>query len=102
MPIQDLIIKISRLKESKPKESKLTNKKAYILSCSNFTKPKKTFCQDKKKQYFKKKRDQKNSILAIRDNIIKSEKNQSNKKCYNCQKKSHFIRNYFELLKNKF
>ena len=79
--------------ESRPKNSKPANGKTPTLSHTN--KLGKTFCQDKKKKYFKKKRDQKNSTLAIGDNAIEDEKkqnNQGNGKCYNWQKKSHFAR----------
>ena len=50
MQIQDLTIKISKLKESKPKNSKLANKKTFVLLYTN--KLKKISYQDKKKKSF--------------------------------------------------
>ena len=68
--------KKSKPKESQPKDLKLTNGK--ILAPPHTNKPGKTFCQNKKKGYLKKKRDWKNSILAIRNNAIKGEKKWNN------------------------
>ena len=93
--------KESKPEESRPKELKLANEKTPAPPRTN--EPRKTSRQDKKKEYLKKKRDRKNSIPAIGDNAIKGEKKQSNRgnrKCYNCQKKGHFARNYLELPKN--
>ena len=86
---QSSIVKKSKPKESRLKNLKPANKITFALSYIN--KLEKTFYQDKKKEYFKKKWNQKNFIPAIKDNAIKDKKkqnNQSNKKCYNCQKKA--------------
>ena len=77
--------KESKPEESRPKNSKPANRKTPALPHTD--KPRKTSYQDKKKGYFKKKRDQKNSILATEDNAIEGEKKQNNwgnGKCYNC------------------
>ena len=74
--IQGSTAKKSKLKEFKPKDLKLANKKTPALLCCN--KSRKTFYQDKKKEYFKKKRDQKNSTPAIEDNVIEGEKKRNN------------------------
>ena len=98
---QGSIVKKSKPKESRPKDLKLANGKTPSLPCTN--EPGKTFRQDKKKKYLKKKRDQQNSIPATGDNAIEGEKkrnNQGDGKCYNCQKKGHFARNYPEPPKN--
>ena len=91
----------SKPKESRCKDLKLANKKTSAPLCTNELE--KTSHQDKKKKYFKKKRDWKNSTPVIGDNAIKNKKkwnNQGNKKCYNCQKKGHLARNCPEPLKN--
>ena len=53
MQIQGSIAKKSKFEESRPKDLKLANKTTPTLPCTN--KPRKTSCQDKKKEYFKKK-----------------------------------------------
>ena len=73
---QDSIAKKSRPKESRPKDLKPANEKTPAPLYTN--KSGKTSCQDKKKEYFKKKQDRKNSTLAIRDNAIKDKKKQNN------------------------
>ena len=101
MQTQDSTAKESKPEESRPKDLKLADEKTPALPRTN--KLGKTSCQDKKKEYFKKKRDWKNSTLAIGDNAIEGEKKQNNwgnRKCYNCQKKGHFARNYSEPSKN--
>ena len=76
MQIQGSTIKKFKPKESNTKNSKPVNRKTPALLRIN--KSKKTFYQDKKKEYFKKKRAQKNSILTIKDNTIKGEKKRNN------------------------
>ena len=93
--------KKSKPEESRPKDSKVADGKTPVLPRTY--KPGKTSCQDKKKEYLKKKRDWKNSTPATGDNAIEDEKkrnDQGDKKCYNCQKKSYFARNCPKLLKN--
>ena len=87
--IQGTNTKETKFEESKPKELKSAKGKNPILPRSKSTKPKKTFCTDKKREYLKKKREQKNNILAIGDNanaIKGGEKkwnNQGNERYYN-------------------
>ena len=93
--------KESKPKEFRPKDLKPANVKTPALPRSNELR--KISCQDKKKEYLKKKRDQKNSIPAIEDNAIESEKKRNNRgdgKYYNCQKKGHFARNCLKPPKN--
>ena len=103
---QGFNIKKSKPKEFRPKNPKLVKGKTSTLFHSKSTKPQKTFYIDKKKEYLKKKRDQKNNIPAIADNanVIKRGKkkqnNWDNKRYYNCQKKCHFSKNYLETPKN--
>ena len=81
--------KKSKPEEFRPKNSKPANRKTPVPPCIN--KLRKTSRQNKKKKYFKKKQDWKNSTLATRDNAIEGEKKQNNqgdKKCYNCQKRA--------------
>ena len=76
--------KKSKPKESRLKDLKLANEKNSTLP--RIDEPGKISYQDKKKEYFKKKRDRKNSTLAIKNNAIEGEKkrnNQGNEKCYN-------------------
>ena len=58
-------------KESRPKDLKPANRKT--LAPPYINELEKTSCQNKKKEYLKKKRDQKNSTLATGDNVIKGE-----------------------------
>ena len=98
---QGSTVKESKPEKSRPKESKHADGKNPAPPRTN--EPGKTSRQDKRKEYLKKKWDWKNSTPATRDNAIEGEKkrnDQSNKKCYNCQKKSHFVRNYLEPPKN--
>ena len=93
--------KESKPEKSRPKELKPADGKTLAPPRTN--EPKKTSRQNKKKEYLKKKRDRKNSTPATRDNAIEGEKkrnDQSDGKCYNCQKKSHFARNCPEPPKN--
>ena len=87
-------------KESRPKKEKQAIGKFFTLS--HFNKAVKLNCQEKKKEYWKKKQDWKNSSLAIGDNAIEGgdKKKKSNKKCYNYLKKDHFARNCPEPPKN--
>ena len=73
---QSSTVKESKLKESRPKDSKPANKKTPTLPRTN--EPGKISHQDKKKEYFKKKWDRKNSTSATRDNAIKGEKKRNN------------------------
>ena len=101
MQTQGSTAKESKPKEFRPKDSKPANRKTPASPCTNELR--KTFCQDKKKEYLKKKRDWKNSTPFTRNNAIEGEKKQNNrgdKKCYNCQKKGHFARNYPKPPKN--
>ena len=89
MQTQDLIAKESKPKKSRPKDQKPADEKTLASPCTNESG--KTSYQDKKKEYFQKKRDRKNSIPTIEDNAIKSEKkrnDQGDKKFYNCQKRA--------------
>ena len=91
---QSSTAKESKPEESKSKDLKPVNKKT--PAPPHINKPRKTSRQDEKKEYLKKKWDGKNSTPATWDNAMEGEKkrnNQSNKKCYNCQKKGHFARN---------
>ena len=64
--------KESKPKESRPKDSKPTNGKTPAPPHTN--EPEKISRQDKKKEYLKKKWDQKNSTSAIRNNAMKGKK----------------------------
>ena len=68
--------KKSKPKEFRPKDSKPANEKTPASPCTN--KPEKTSCQDKKKEYFKKKRDWKNSTPVIGANAIEDKKKRNN------------------------
>ena len=70
--IQGSTAKKFKYKEFRSKDLKPANRKTPTPLRTN--KPEKTFHQDKKKEYFKKKRDRKNSTPTIEDNAIKSEK----------------------------
>ena len=97
---QSLTAKESKPKESKLKETKPANSKSSASPGSNeAVMPN---CQEKKKKYQKKKQDQKNSFLAIRDSAIEGsgEKKKGHKKFYDCLKKSHSARNCPEPPKN--
>ena len=103
MQTQGPTVKKSKSEEPRPKDSKPANGKTSALLRT--IEPGKISRQDKKKEYLKKKRDRKNFTLAIKENAIEDEKkrnNQSDEKCYNCQKKSHFTRNCSESLKNEY
>ena len=69
---QGLVVKESKLEESRPKNLKPINEKT--PTPPHTKEPGKISCQDKKKKYFKKKRDQKNFTLAKGDNAIEGEK----------------------------
>ena len=73
---QNLTTKKFKPKEFRPKDLKLANKKISTLPHPN--KPKKISYQDKKKEYFKKKWNWKNSSPITKDNSIKSEKKRNN------------------------
>ena len=68
--------KKSKPKESRPKDSKPANGKTPALP--RIDESGKSFYQNKKKEYLKKKRDRKNPTPAIGDNAIESEKKQNN------------------------
>ena len=74
--IQGSNAKKSKLKESRLKDLKPANKKTPALLHTN--EPRKISHQDKKKEYFKKKQDRKNSTPAIGDNTIEGEKKRNN------------------------
>lgn len=76
-----MIIRKSKPKELKSRKLKSAAKKPAL---SYINKLKKIFCQNKKKEYLKKKQDWKNFTLAIKDNTIEDKKKKNNKKCYNC------------------
>ena len=88
----------STVKVSKPKNFRLKDLKPpdeKTPAPPRINEPRKTSCHNKKKEYLKKKRDQKNSTSATEDNAIEGEKkrnNQGDKKCYNCQKKGPFCK----------
>ena len=75
MQIVGLTTKDSKPEEFKPKDSKLANEKTPAPPCTDESG--KTFCQNKKKEYYKKRRDRKNSTPATKDNVIKSENKQN-------------------------
>lgn len=60
--------KESKPKKSRPKDLKPVNEKIFALPRPSFTNPRKLPAIIKKKEYLKKKLNQKNSILAIGDN----------------------------------
>ena len=92
--------------ESRPKKPKLAEGKNPTPPCSKSTEFGKTFCTNKKREYFKKKRDWKNNTSVTGDNanaVEIGEKKQNNwgdKKCYNYQKKGYFSKNCPEHPKN--
>ena len=92
----ETIAKEFKPEESRPKELKSAEGKNPAPCRSKSTEPRKTFCIDKKKEYFKKKQDQKNNILATGDkaNAVKigekKQNDQDNGRCYNCQKRVIF------------
>ena len=73
---QDSTAKKSKPEEFRLKDSKLANEKT--STPPRIYKSGKISCQNKKKKYFKKKRDRKNSTLTTGDNAIKGEKKQIN------------------------
>ena len=78
---QGFNIKESKFEESKPKELKPAESKIPASPCSKSIKPEKTFYIDKKKEYFKKKWDQRNNTLETKNNanlIESNEKKQNN------------------------
>ena len=93
---QRIAAKEPRAKEPKPKEAKQANGKAYAPLRSD--KPVKPTCQEKKKEYRKKKQDRKNSSPATGNNVIEGKK--GDEKCYNCRKKGYIARNCPEPSKN--
>ena len=96
MQIQNLTTK-----KFKPKDSKPINTKTPALShLDDFIK---FNCQEKKKKYQKKNKIRK-LFLAIQNNTIEDsdKKKKSDKNCYNYLKKSYFIRNCLEFLKNQY
>ena len=101
MQTQGSTVKKSQPEEFRPKDLKQADRKTPAPPRIN--EPGKTSRQDKKKEYLKKKRNRKNSTPAKRDNAIEGEKkrnDQSDGKCYNCQKKGHFAKNCPEPPKN--
>ena len=85
-----------RVKEPRPKEAKPANGKAPAPPRSD--EPIKPTRQEKKKEYWKKKQDLKNSSLTNGNNPIKGKK--GDRKYYNCQKNGHIARNCPEPPKN--
>ena len=73
---EGLTAKKSKPEKSKPKDSKPANKKTPALPRTNELR--KTSHQDKKKEYFKKKRERKNLIPITGDNAIEGEKKRNN------------------------
>ena len=93
---QGTTAKKPRAEEPWPKEAKQANGKAPTpLRSDELIKPTR---QKKKKKYWKKKGDRKNSSPATKDNAIEGKKGDG--KCYNCQKKGHIMRNCPEPPKN--
>ena len=76
MPTQSLFAKKSSFEEFRSKNLKLANEK--VLALPYINEPKKISRSNKKKEYFKKKQDRKNFILATKDNTIEDEKKQNN------------------------
>ena len=87
---QRIIAKEPRTKKSKTKEVKPNKGKAPPLLHPKSTEPGKTSCIDRKREYLKKKCDQKNTTLATGNNanIVKDSKKRQNKQvyknCFNC------------------
>ena len=110
MQTQETTAKKLRTEESRPKEAKQADGKAPVPPRSEFTKPGKTSHIDKRREYLekkKKKRDRKNNTPATGDNANavkigkkKKQDNRSDGRCYNCQKKGHFLKNCPKPLKN--
>ena len=98
--------KESKPKESRPKKSKLAKIKTSAPPRSKYIEPGKSSCIDKKREYLKKKKDQKNNTPATGNNVNagerseKKQNDQSDKRCYKCQKKGHFSKNCLEPPKN--
>ena len=97
MQTQETTAKKPYTEESRLKEAKQPNGKALVPPRSEPTEPEKSSCTDQKKEYHKKKRNQKNYTPGNRDNANaievgkkKKRDNQYDRKCYNCQKKGHF------------
>ena len=101
-----IIVKESKPKKSKLKESKLAKGKNPALPRSKSIKPGKISRTNKKSEYLKKKRDRKNNTSATRDNANgveggeKKRNDRDNGRCYNCQKKGHFLKNCPKAPKN--
>ena len=85
---QGLTAKEPKPKEFWPKKAQPANGK--FFAPPRFNEAVKLHCQEKKKEYQKKKQNRKNPSLAIRDNAIEggSEKKKSDGKYYNLLKKS--------------
>ena len=77
---QGTIVKKSKPEKSKPKELKLAKGKNSALPHSESTEPGKISHIDKKREYLKKNRDQKNNILATGDNtnVVEGDKKKWN------------------------
>ena len=106
MQTQGTTAKKSKPVESRPKKLKSAEGKNLALPRSKSTELGKTSCIDKKREYLKKKRDRKNNTLATKNNANaieigeKKQNNQGDGRCYNCQKKGHFLKNCPEPPKN--
>ena len=103
---QGITTKESKPEQSRPKELKSVEGKNPAPLYSESMKLGKTFRTDKRREYLKKKRDRKNNTSTTEGNANvvnngkKKRNDQGDGRCYNCQKKCHFSKNYPKLPKN--